>query len=291
MKEEEAFTLRDDYEDSGKGTVTLSNNKLRNGFWQFRDPTALWVPDPRVRQALVKLIDRPSLVTSVQHGLSEVDDIMLTRKDPAYLMAQQRGLPNLSFDTDAAHRLLAEAGFARGPDGVYHAQDGRSFALTLTVTGDIQSNVQQLLVIGDNWKRAGLQPTVNVVPSKGLKDEQYSTTAGVVFTSSTLGYESFKDFLTSEISTEQKKWKGGNPGGYTDPAYDASYNRLLGTVNGEARNEIAADMVKYLLDRAVYVPVSYSSDVSTFRKGVSGVTGVLPMQRVTSWNIHAWDAT
>lgn len=290
LKEEEAHTLRNDYQAAGKGTVTLSNNKLRNGFWQFRDPTALWVPDPRVRQALVKLIDRRSIVESVQQGLSDVDDIMLTRQDPAYRLAQQRGLPNLSHDVDAAHRLLAQGGFTRGADGAYRSPDGRPFAVTLTVTGDIQTNVQQLLVIEDNWKRAGLQPSVNIVPSKGQKDEQYSTTPGVVFTSSTLGYEAFGDFITSEISTEQRKWKGDNPGAYSDPAYDGMYDRLLSTVNGSDRDRIAADMVKHLLDRAVYVPISYSSDVSAFRKGLQGVTGVLPTQRITSWNIHLWDS-
>jgi peptide/nickel transport system substrate-binding protein len=288
LKEDEAFNLQSQMGD--KGAIALSQNKLRNGFWQWRDPTAPWLQDPKVRQALIRMIDRPSLVNIVQHGLSEVDDIMIPRRDPAYQLAKQQGLPDLSFNVDAAHRLMAESGFARGADGIYHGSDGRPFDVTLTVTGDIQSNVQQLLVIEDQWKQAGLQPAVNIVPSKGQKDEQYSNTAGIVFTSSTLGYESFEDFLTSEISTEQKKWKGSNPGGFSDPGYDASYSKLMSTLNAGERNRLAAGMVKYVLDRALYVPISYSSDVSATRKGVHGVTTVLPLQRVTSWNIHLWNA-
>jgi len=292
LKESEAEILTTEFQAAGAGTVILSNNKLRHGFWNFRDPSALWVPDARVRLAVTKFVDRQGIVDTVQNGLSAVDDIMLPREDPAYRLAQQRGLPNLSLDPNAAHRLLGEAGFTRGPEGLYRSPDGRPFALQLTVTGDIQTNVTQLLVIEDNWKRAGLQPTLNIIPpSAGSagKDEGYSSTPGVVFTSSDLSYASFDGYITKEISTQQRGWRGANPGAYSEPVYDALYDRLLSTVRSSERDEIAADMVKYLLDRGLYIPIAYSSDVSAIRTGVRGVTGVLPAQRVTSWNIHLWD--
>jgi peptide/nickel transport system substrate-binding protein len=292
LKESEAEVLTNDFQAAGLGKVILSNNKLRNGFWNFRDPNALWVPDPRVRLGVTKFIDRQAIVDTVQSGLSSVDDIMLPREDPAYRLAQQRGLPNLSLDPAAGHRMLADAGFTRGGDGLYRSPDGRPFAATLTVTGDIQTNVTQLLVIEDNWKRNGLQPTLNIIPpSAGStgKDEGYSNTHGVVFSSSDLAYSAFDGYISKEISTEQRGWRGANPGAYSDPTYDAMYDRLLSTVRSAERDEIAADITKYLLDRGLYIPISYSSDVSTVQNRVRNVTGVLPAQRVTSWNIHLWD--
>src|SRR5262249_41102985 len=62
FKVEEAHTLRAQWEAVGSGSVILSHTRLRLGDWQYRDPSAPWAQDPRVRLALVKLIDRSAMV-------------------------------------------------------------------------------------------------------------------------------------------------------------------------------------------------------------------------------------
>jgi len=66
--------------------------------------------------------------------------------------------------------------------------------------------------------------------------------------------------------------------------------RLLeSTLRSTERDPIAAQLVKLLLDNQAYLPLSYSSDLAAVGRNLRGVTGVLPVQRVTGWNVHTWE--
>ena len=288
MKEGEAHVLKTQWADGGAGSVIVSEAKLRQGMWQLRDPDAPWARDVRVRQALVHLIDRQTIAETVQYGLSSVDDIALPRGDPGYRLAQQRGLPRLSYDVNQAHRLLGEAGLTRSGDGSYRSQACAPFVIELSATGDINTNVQELLAISNVWKTAGLEPQNVIIPGTANKDEVRTRLQGVNLTSSDLSYRSFDSYLTSEISSEATRWRGQNIAGYGNPAYDQLVARLNSTINSTERDGIAADLVKLSLDQVLYIQLTYSSDVSAVRKEVRGVTGVQRPQPVTAWNIHLW---
>jgi peptide/nickel transport system substrate-binding protein len=289
MKEEEAHVIKTQWESAGAGSVILTNNKLRHGQWQFRDPAAIWAGDPRIRQGLVRMVDRQSLAETVQNGLSSPDDILLPPNDPGYRLAQQRGLPALGFDVNAAHRLLSDAGLVRGGDGTYRTQAGMPFALQISTTGDINSNVQEMLAVSNVWKQGGLEPEDIIITGAMDKDQIRSNIQGINMTSSDLSYRAFEGYVTSEISTQATRWRGANPGGYSNPAYDQMASRLLSTVDSAERDGIAADIIKFLLDQGLYLPLTHSSDVAAVQTGLRGVTGVQPRQRVTAWNAHVWE--
>jgi len=289
LKAAEADSLKKQYEAAGTGRVIVSDAKLRQGMPQLRDPEAVWARDARVRQALTQLIDRPALAETVQFGLAAVDDITLQRTDPAYQLAKQNGLPKLDFDANQAHRLLAEAGLTRGGDGTYRTQSGAPFSFELSTTNDIQTNVQEMLAIANAWKQAGMQVDNVLIPGTANKDEIRNKLRGFNLTSSDLAYKGFESFISSQVATEQSRWRGDNITGWNNSGFDDSYRRLLGTINGAERSQIAADLVKTLLDQVLYIPLTYSGDVSAVSKSVSGVTGVMRPQPVTVWNLHAWE--
>jgi peptide/nickel transport system substrate-binding protein len=289
FKEEEGFVLKAQWADAGKGTVTISNNKLRYGAWQFRDAAAWWVPDPRVRLAMLNLVDRPTMAETIHNGLSAPDDITLVKQDAAYRLAQQAGLPRMGYDEAAAHRLLAEAGMVRGGDGMYRAPNGQQLSLELTTTDEIETNVKQMLAVSDAWKRAGIEPLNVFIPGTANDKEIRAKAKGISFTSGNLHYNTFGDFLTSAEDTEANRYRGGNIGGYSNPEYDALYPRMIGTLRSAERDPLVAQLVKLLLDTQAYLPLVYSSDFMAIANGIKGVTGVTPAQRVTSWNAHVWE--
>jgi len=47
-------------------------------------------------------------------------------------------------------------------------------------------------------------------------------------------------------------------------------------------------MIKFSLDNMLYLPLTYSPDVSANRSVVIGVSSTVPLQRVNSWNVHLW---
>jgi peptide/nickel transport system substrate-binding protein len=289
MKEGEGYVLKSQWESLGSGTVLVNEAKLRHGTFQFRDTTAPWVPDPRIRRALVHLIDRDVLVETVRQGLSSVDDITLPRSHPAYRLAQQRGLPRLNYDVTQAHRLFAEAGLARGADGAYRTQSGAPFAIELGVQTDFNTNIQEMLAISNAWKSAGLEPTDVLISGATPWQEVVGAMKGVYIGSSDLHYESFNQFISSQVSSEANRWRGSNRGGYVNPAFDQLRERVFSTVDATQRDEIAADAVKMIVEQVLYLPLIYNSDVSAVSKQLRGVTGVMRPQPVTAWNVHVWD--
>jgi peptide/nickel transport system substrate-binding protein len=203
-------------------------------------------------------------------------------------LAQQRGLPNLSYDVAEGHRLLGAAGWSRGADGTYRSPRGSTFAIEVLAQNDINADVQEALAIGDSWKTAGLDATNNFVSGRTDWQQAASKAAGVYIGGIVPDYTQFLSRVTREVTSESNRWRGSNYGGYSNPAYDQMVDRLYATFNGSDRDQIAADLVKIGLDQALYLPVTVSSDVAAVRKGVQGVTGVIPAQRTTGWNVHVW---
>jgi ABC-type transport system substrate-binding protein len=186
---------------------------------------------------------------------------------------------------------MAEAGLTRGADGAYRTAAGAPFAIDMSATGDIQTNIKEMLAISDAWKVAGLAPTTTIIPTdfnSTQKNESRAKEQGVVLTSSDLAYASLLSYITSEISTEATRWRGNNSGGYSNPAYDQLYSQLVSTLRPSERTPIAAELVKASLDQMTYLPLEYSDDVSAAAKYVRGMTSVSVVQRANGWNIHQW---
>lgn len=289
MKSEEAHVLKTEWEAAGNGAVVISANKLRNGDFSWRDPTAPWATDVRVRRAMTHLLDRESMVETLHNGLASVDDIMLPRSSPSYRLAQQKGLPRLNYDVAQAGRLLADAGLIRGSDGVYRTPAGTPFSVELNTTSDINTNVQELQVIASAWKTAGIESTAVYISGAMDKDAIRGQSQGITLTSTALGYRAFDSYITSEISSESTRWKGSNIGGYSNASYDDLNRRLLRTLSTDDRTPLAAELVKMQLDEMMYMPLVYSVDVSANSKSVRGITQVLPAQRINAWNVHLWE--
>lgn len=289
FKEDEAFALKTQWESRGDGTVMVNLIRTRNGGLQFRDPAAPWVVDVRVRQALVHMLDRQGLVDTLKHGLSQVETIQLSRNSNAYRLAQQQGLPTYPYDVDRAHRLMAEAGLARGPDGTYRTRGGDPFVIQAGATGDIQSNIQEILAIADQWKRAGLDASAFIVPDPHPDQREIrSKINGIDIAPSSLDPGGYRRYATSEISGPANRWRSSNRGGYSHPAYDELVSRLFATLRESEREPITIDLARHLLEHLPLVPLYYTTEVVAVKKGVHGITNVVPGQDVSSWNVHEW---
>ena len=179
--------------------LILSSVRLRVGRWQLRDATLPWVPDARVRQALIKLIDRQHMLDEQYGGLGAIQDVLLDTKDPAYQIAIEKGLINLSYDVPEAHRLLAAAGLSRGPDGAYRTQSGAPFAIELAAQTDISTNVREVQIVQDFWKAAGLQVELVLIPGTVRWQEVGGSSRGSTSAATTRGIP-LSSFTTSRLA-------------------------------------------------------------------------------------------
>ncbi len=284
----EAATLKDQFVSKGKGEIILSSVRLRVGRWQLRDTSLAWVPNPSVRQALIKLIDRRGMLDELYGGMGAIQDILLDRKDPAYTITLEKGVVDLSYDASEAHRLLAAAGLARGSDGTYRTQSGAPFAIELAAQTDIATNVREVQIVQDFWKGAGLQVELILIAGTVRWQEVGAQLKGVYIGGANPGYSAYSSLTTSQISGPPR-WSGGNMGGYSNPAADQLYTRITAELNRSQRSELIAQMAKITLDDVSYLPLRTNDDLTVRRKGITGILPVLPDQRAEFWNMHAWD--
>src|SRR5207248_3972370 len=70
--------IKRNWEATGAGTAIAVFSGTRNYRFQFRDPTAPWVRDVRVRRALVQMLDRPTLAAGLTDGYESAADTVVS---------------------------------------------------------------------------------------------------------------------------------------------------------------------------------------------------------------------
>lgn len=287
MSEQSALVVREQWADQGRGTLIVDPVALVIAGWQMRDPNAPYAQDPRVRSAVAKLIDRSAISDNVMGGLSSVADVLVPTTDPAYRAAQQLGLPDLSYNIADGHRLLVAAGWSRDPSGTYRSQAGEPLSFELMAQSDTGTRVQLLLATVDMLKSQGLNVTSNLISGNVEWQPIASQAKGAYLRRQT--YEAAPPaFVSGNIAAESNRWRGSNRGGYSSPTYDQLEGRFWSTLDKSERDQIAARMIKILLDDAAYLPLITNNEVSAVRNGIQGVTSVTPNFLRTTWNAHTW---
>ncbi|MGC2855483.1 peptide ABC transporter substrate-binding protein [Novispirillum sp. DQ9] len=185
--------------------------------------------DPRVRRALVQAIDRQAIVDTLFGGKLTVATTKVSPLD----WVHHDTLKPLPFDAEAAGRLLDEAGWTRGADGIRRNAGGQalSFPLQTTAGNRTRERVQQ--VIQAQWRAVGIDAQIRNEPARVLFGETMNKrrfTGAVLFAwiSSPENVPRTTQHC-AEIPTEANAWTGQNYGAYCDPETD----RLIDAIEVE----------------------------------------------------------
>jgi peptide/nickel transport system substrate-binding protein len=110
--------------------------------------------DVRVRRAMTRAIDREALVRAVRSGYARVANSTVS---PELWMHDPTAGAGMTYDTAAAHRLLADAGFAdRDGDGTLESADGRPFRFVLSVPHGNQERRDVGEIVQSQLRRMGV---------------------------------------------------------------------------------------------------------------------------------------
>jgi peptide/nickel transport system substrate-binding protein len=116
--------------------------------------------DKRVRQALVNAIDVPEIIAKATHGVN----LRADSDQPPWRWSHAGGLKRYGHDPRLAARLLDEAGWRMGPDGIRY-KDGRPLQLAMVgVIGNPTQDAAQA-IIQQAWHAVGADVTIKNVPT------------------------------------------------------------------------------------------------------------------------------
>ena len=279
------------WEPTGAGSVIPSMTDVSSGRFQFRAPNAAWARDVRVRQALLHLIDRDTLAATFSPGGTRAD-LFLAKEDPVYRLAEQRGFAKYPYDLTQAERLLAEAGWSRGAGGAFQSATGERFSIEVRSVETTPLNTRQALAVMDQWKQGGVDSALTNIPNNvANRSELKAATEGIYMGNETVTADLLQSFTASQIATAQNNWAGRNFTAYVSPDFDALYARFVSELDLPRRQSVQVDLLSWSARELFVLPLFYTAatGITTFRRGIRGPGPILPVLKVGTWNIHAWE--
>jgi len=284
-----AMILREQWEKPGKGKIHISPASWT---WLNLSRDNLWFNDVKVRRALLHAIDRDALVQNVFKGEKVVSHFPLSRVRKTYKKALASATI-YKYDPERAKKLLAEAGWKPGPDGVLANAKGERMEFEFRVTAERRDHEQSEAIIADYWKKIGVRTDIKNLPNRLLNSaDNRNRWPGAFIGSHNVTVEEWQErFHSNNIPTAENKFAPENVSGWNDPRKDAIMDELNSIITPARSEQLQLQFVKMFTEALPHLPLYYSPEVLVVKKGLTGITPRQESggQNSSSWNMHQWD--
>ncbi len=218
--------------------------------------------DPQVRLAIATAIDKQDLVDVVLqgNGTPGVTIIPPTLGGGFWFNSD---IQDVKFDLDEANRILEEAGYVKGSDGV-RAKGNVRLEMRLQYASD-QPNYPRTAGMIANWlAQIGIKATPESVDPDSL----------VVATNPNADYDLViwgwgadpdPDFMLSVMTSSQYVEGGWSDSGYSNPEYDRLYLEQQKAIEPEERQKIVWKMQEMVFNDRPYIVLWYGNILQAYR--------------------------
>ena len=247
-----------------------------------------YLSDPAVRKALSLAIDRQILVDAGYGAAGQVTCNVLPA--PAIFASTANDWCKTQ-DVAQANKLLDDAGWARGSDGVRAKGGVRLSILYQTSTNSVRQGTQAL--IKQMWGEIGVETELkNISASVFFGGDQSSPDTYQKFFADIEMYTNNFDGTDPEsymgswackaIPSPSNQWIGNNMPRFCDPAYDELLAEMSKTAAIEDRAKLAMAMNDMLMEAGAMIPLIH-------RGGVSAHVNTLLGVRMNEWDSELWN--
>ena len=284
-----AMILRDQWEKAGKGKVHISPASWT---WLNLSRDNPLFSDVKVRRALLHAIDRDAMVQNLFRGEKVVSDMPLSRVRKIYKKALG-AVTIYKYDPERAKKLLAEAGWKPGSDGILTNAKGERMEFEFRVTAERRDHEQAEAIIADYWKKIGVRTNIKNLPNRLLNSaENRNRWPGAFIGSHNVTVEEWPErFHSKNIPTAENKYAPENVSGWNDPRKDAILDEI-NSIIPEARSEqLQLEFLKMFTEALPHLPLYYSPEILVVKRGLTGLTPRQESggQNSSSWNMQQWD--
>jgi len=218
--------------------------------------------DPAVRLAIAHAINKQDIVDIVVQGLGSPADTIV----PPTLGGGFWHNPNITdveFNIEEANRVLDEAGYVAGSDGV-RAKDGVALEFRLQFPSDSSTYPRIADMMADWFGQAGMKATPEAVDPDSLVAA--TTPAGdydlVIWG---WGPDPDPDFILSVMTTGQFVEGGWSDSGYHDAEYDQLYLDQQQAVDKTERQQMIWRMQEMVFNDRPYITLYYEDQLQAYR--------------------------
>jgi peptide/nickel transport system substrate-binding protein len=248
-----------------------------------------FLTDIRVRQALRAAIDN-QVISEQLYGPTGFPTCDLLWYAP-YSSGIEEFYNGCDQDMDEANRLLDEAGWVMGSDGV-RAKDGvRLSVIFQTSVNPLRQKTQEL--IKQWWEEIGVETELKSVDAgvffgadAGNPDnighffadiQMYTTGAGEPDAVAHLC-----QFVSSEASQAENEWRGNNNMRWQNEEFDATCAEAFASIDPEERRQLAIRLNDLINEDVAMIPL-------VARPRVAGAASNLRGYNPSGWDSEMWD--
>ena len=248
-----------------------------------------FLSDPAVRRALSLAIDRQILVDFGYGAAGQVTCNVLPAP-PVYASAANDACmtPNI----EEANRILDEAGWMPGEDGVREKDGVRLSILYQTSTNSVRQGTQAL--IKQMWGQIGVETELrNIDAAVFFGGDPASPDTYMKFYADIQMYtnnfdgvdpESYlANWMCSEIPGPDNQWLGSNIPRACNAEYDTLAAELAVTASLDERAAIARRMNDIIVQNQYLIPLIWRAKISAHANTLKGV-------RMNPWDSELWNA-
>lgn len=241
--------------------------------------------EPAVREALYAAIDKQSIIEALYYGLPTPTESYVPQQSFYY----NPDLPKHEYSIEKARKLLDDAGWAVGADGI-RAKDGVKLAFTCSTTAGnhIREQVQQYMQ--QSFKDIGVEMTISNLPPAVMWGDYWMLSK---FDSVIVGL----DFLTGpdpdtsdffrSTSSPAKGGSGQNTWQFANKEVDELLAKGGGLFVPEERKAVYLKIQEIMRKEMPLLPLFQYATVRGHKQGVENVKPNVNT-RIDTWNVATW---
>ncbi|WP_407112943.1 peptide ABC transporter substrate-binding protein [Bradyrhizobium sp. LMG 9283] len=238
-----------------------------------------------VREALYAAIDKDAIIQGLYYGVPTPTETFMPRQSFFF----NANLPLHQFDVNRAGKILDQAGWAKGADGIRAKNGVRLSFSNSTTSGDpLREQLQQFLQ--QTFAQLGVEMKISNLPAAVMWGEfwmQSQFDSVIVGSSYLIGADPDVTNRLHSRSIGAKGGRGSNNAQYANPEVDALLDKGARTFDPEARRAIYSRVQELVRRDLPFLPLYQSNSVEGLKKGINGF---VPNgnTRTESWNALAW---
>ncbi len=245
--------------------------------------------DRRVRQALLLAIDREGIAQTVFRGRVSVAHSYLPAKHPWYL----QDIRKYNHDPAAARRLLDEAGWRAGPDGIRRNAAGERLNLVVTVPSGDRTRERIQEIIQAQWKDVGVEMTIDNKPIRLILGELWGTgrrPPDLLNLSHPIDEFNDIDVIYHSENVPAVGQRGRNYLRWKNPQYDAILNEYAKTFDVKKRKELSQRFQRMWAEDVPILLIYTFVGASVVRDDLVGFKplGLACVPGCYTWNARSW---
>jgi peptide/nickel transport system substrate-binding protein len=243
--------------------------------------------DIRVRRALLAAVDRQQIVDRLFEGRQPVARTFVNPLD----WMHDETVPVTGFDLAFARRLLDEAGWRPGPDGIRRNTAGERLSLELMTTAGNRSRELVQQVLQGMWRQAGIEVRIRNEPPRVFFGETVSRRRfqGLALFAWISSPENVPRTIlhSSEIPTEARNWSGQNYTGFRNTEMDDLIEAIPLELDREKRRPMWRRVQEIYATELPVLPLFFRADAHVWPRWLEGVRPTGHLAPSTLW-VEEW---